>query len=595
MKTRLLILIILTLAAAAHAADIKVYAAAEKEVYINKPFKYQVVIDGQTDPGTVDTTNIDSFNPRYIGGQPQSSSSTTIINGRTTTEVISRYYMIYELIAHETGSVTIPAVMVDVNGRKYNTNDVEVYVQQPGSTDKIDLEILISDKSCYVGQPVTIAISWLITPDIVNRIGDFSFYVPALDDTQHFIAEELEPPDNLQTLTVQVNGQEATAVQAQRKDGRIAVSFRKILIPRKSGTVELGKAQVNCQIDVSKGGGRGRDPFDSFFNRTQREYQQFTAEANGATLEVRALPVEGKPLDFQGLVGRYEIEASASPTEVSVGDPITLTITVRGKLLRAVEMPDLGFMAEDFRIPSEQAPPRSENGIKVFTQTIRAEKDTVTEIPGIPLSFFDVDKGEYRTVYSGSIPLTVSSTRKVTSDDAIGYDAPRAVSQLQSVEQGIAANYEGPKLLENKAFSVLSALSKPGYLSMWLAGPMVLGISGLIRMKGRVNPTKVAARIRATACKKAISKLGASSDSTQIGEVLRVFVGERFDRTGQALTSGDCREILQEAGRADELCDKCRHILELCEMSQFAGAGIDSQVNVDEVMELIRKIDREGK
>ena len=103
--------------------------------------------------------------------------------------------------------------MVDVNGRKYNTNDVEVYVQQPGSTDKIDLEILISDKSCYVGQPVTIAISWLITPDIVNRIGDFSFYVPALDDTQHFIAEELEPPDNLQTLTVQVNGQEATAVQ----------------------------------------------------------------------------------------------------------------------------------------------------------------------------------------------------------------------------------------------------------------------------------------------------------------------------------------------------------------------------------------------
>ena len=103
------------------------------------------------------------------------------------------------------------------------------------------------------------------------------------------------------------------------------------------------------------------------------------------------------------------------------------------------------------------------------------------------------------------------------------------------------------------------------------------------------------ARIRATACKKATSKLSASSDSTQIGEVLRVFVGERFDRTGQALTSGDCREILQEAGRADELCDKCRHILELCEMSQFAGAGIDSQVNVDEVMELIRKIDREGK
>src|SRR5262245_6018297 len=41
-------------------------------------------------------------------------------------------------------------------------------------------------------------------------------------------------------------------------------------------------------------------------------------------------PVAGRPEDFSGLVGVYRISSSASPTEVNVEDPLTLTVRITG-------------------------------------------------------------------------------------------------------------------------------------------------------------------------------------------------------------------------------------------------------------------------
>src|SRR6516162_9933180 len=41
-------------------------------------------------------------------------------------------------------------------------------------------------------------------------------------------------------------------------------------------------------------------------------------------------PVAGRPADFSGLVGFFRISTSASPTEVRVEDPLTLTVRITG-------------------------------------------------------------------------------------------------------------------------------------------------------------------------------------------------------------------------------------------------------------------------
>ena len=77
----------------------------------------------------------------------------------------------------------------------------------------------------------------------------------------------------------------------------------------------------------------------------------------------------------------------------------------------------------NFKIPSEKASPVMENGSKVFTQTIRANSDTVTEIPSIPLVYFDSEKGEYVTAKTDPIKLEVSPTKILTTSDMQGSDS----------------------------------------------------------------------------------------------------------------------------------------------------------------------------
>ena len=52
------------------------------------------------------------------------------------------------------------------------------------------------------------------------------------------------------------------------------------------------------------------------------------------------MPEADKPAEFYGLVGQYTIAASAAPTKVNVGDPITLTIRIGGNpYLKPVQWP----------------------------------------------------------------------------------------------------------------------------------------------------------------------------------------------------------------------------------------------------------------
>ena len=67
-------------------------------------------------------------------------------------------------------------------------------------------------------------------------------------------------------------------------------------------------------------------------------------------------------------------------------------------------------------MPSEAASGTVEGRSKVFTQSIRALSETVREIPPIEFAFFNPAKGEYETVRSAPIAITVkpSAIARVT-------------------------------------------------------------------------------------------------------------------------------------------------------------------------------------
>lgn len=128
-------------------------------------------------------------------------------------------------------------------------------------------------------------------------------------------------------------------------------------------------------------------------------------------LEVQPLP-KPSPTHFSGAVGNFDLTTNVTGSEVTVGDPITVEITVTGtgnldQLSAPVIMDDQGVFKQFDTSKKPQGRERtSSTGTVEFSQLIRPQKVT-PEIPPYALSFFDPVLQKYRTVLSEAIPLTV--------------------------------------------------------------------------------------------------------------------------------------------------------------------------------------------
>jgi hypothetical protein len=570
----------------ASAADIRVFANVDtsKDVYAGEQFNYQIILDGYDQPGQVDLSLLTEFKPRGAGGGNNSQTSISIVNGRTTTNVVKRYVMNYVLSAGQAGQMRIPPVTVTIDGRQYQTNEIVLNIVKPGTTDQIELEVTLSQEKCYVGQPVTLTVKFYV----YSNVGDYQFDIPALTNDAFYV-EDFEA-----TKQFRVN---------RRNREAILLTFSKVLIPKHSGDIDLGTPSVSA--DVAVGRARSRDSFFDDFFRDNVQYKRFAVSSQPLKLSVLPLSQQNKPEGFYGLVGRYTISATAAPTKASVGDPITLTIKIGGDYLKPVQWPELeqiSGLAENFKMPSQKSSPTVENGFKVFTQTIRPANDRLTEIPSIPLAYFDADKGQYVIAKTEPIKLEVSPTKILTTADVEGRDFTPAGKEVEAVKKGISANYEGLDCLQNVRFSLLAAVTSPGYLVSWAAPLLILLTSVLTKAFVHTTPEKTARKRRRNAANRAVSRLkGIPSAQLQnhcelIAEAMKQYIGERFDKVAGSLTADDCMQTIIDRTDDSVSANRYKDIVSQCEAGRYAPTQrqIDS-ATIDDVIRLIRVIEKESK
>jgi hypothetical protein len=138
------------------AGRVQVIAQIEtsEDIYVGQSFNYHIIIDGDNKAGQVDTSPLSKYNPQNIGNRDLSQTSISIINGRRTDSIVKRYIMSYSLTADRPGRITLPPVTVTLDGKNYRTNPVEVNILEPETTNKLELEVSLSEEQCYVGQPI---------------------------------------------------------------------------------------------------------------------------------------------------------------------------------------------------------------------------------------------------------------------------------------------------------------------------------------------------------------------------------------------------------------------------------------------------------
>ena len=366
-----------------------------EDIYVGQNFRYMIVIYDDNKPAKVDLTPLAQYNPQNIGNQDVSQVTTNIINNKMSRKVIKRYVMSYSLTINKPGPIELPSVTVTIDGKEHPTKPIQLNILQPGTTDKLDFDVVLSEQKCYIGQPVIITVKFYVSP--TANVGEFQFNLPALTSDSFYIEEPeiSDPQAKLFRLNSGITAYVSQRAVQHKGKNFILVSFNKVLIPKHSGQIDIGTSSVSAALAV--GQARSRDPFFDNFRvfGPQKQYKRFAVNSKPLKLTVLPLPEQDKPESFYGLVGRYTIDASATPTKVNVGDPITLTIKIGGsRYLKPVQWPELeqvSDFARNFKIPSQKASPTMQNGMKVFTQTIRANNDKINQIPSIPLAFFDVD------------------------------------------------------------------------------------------------------------------------------------------------------------------------------------------------------------
>jgi hypothetical protein len=134
----------------------------------------------------------------------------------------------------------------------------------------------------------------------------------------------------------------------------------------------------------------------------------------GIELRVEALPTAGRPPDFSGAVGRFTARATVERTDVVVGEPFALLVTIEGEGAAAVarEAPDLHIDGVHVLARRSHATPA---GGRALSYQVSVEHPDVTAVPPIAFSYFEPAPAlAYRTVRTEAIPLRVTGGERVT-------------------------------------------------------------------------------------------------------------------------------------------------------------------------------------
>jgi hypothetical protein len=588
-------------------------AAVEKlQVYVGEPFVFQVQVKGNDSPEEPNLTGLNGFSVERLGGQQNSSQSVTIVNGRMNRNVSKGYVFNYRLTPQKAGALTIPALSVTADGKAVRTRPVTIRVQTPSETEDFKLRVTLSESRAYIGQPVTMTVTWYIG----GNVRDFAFNVPVMkDDRFDVIAFDPAVPttQNSNYLRIALGNQQAIGKKGTGDlNGRsyTTVRFQKVLIPKQAGSISLPQATVSCQATGMRS--RRRSLLDEFFSDPvglgRAGTQTVVAPSNPLSLEVKSVPTAGRPAHFSGLVGRYAIEAEAAPTDMNVGDPVTFTLRVSGPTYLAnVALPSLQqqtSLARDFRIPQDRAPGVVRGGAKVFTQTIRATHPGVTQIPPVEFSYFNPDSGAYETAETDPIPITVKGTRIITARDAEGVETGGIIQTgIETQEGGIGANYEAFDALETQAQGIGAWLRSPLWAAFILLPPLTyFGLLTFVFKRNRQSDPilRKAQRAQRDLAKtlKELPQSASAGDQQDAAllDALRRYLGDRLALPAGALTFDDVRKELESRDVSGEVVEELKVVFERCEAGRYAGgelAGQDLAGTSERMLEAAGKLERE--
>lgn len=400
------------------AANLSLSVSSES-IHTGMPFTLTLLAEGfQEDPTpAAPQLAIAGCEVTFLGVSPSVSSHVQIINGQRSEWRDVKFNYQWRVVAQRAGRYTVPALRIEQGVLAASTPTATFQVADvPDSADMI-VRMGLPERAVWVGETFDVAVEWLLTREVENH--EFAVPLFNLDG-----AQVEAPAGGAQSMRFAAGTGEVLLPVRRTTKQQNGRRYTRFLFParvtlNRAGPVDLDPVRVVARLQT----GTVRDGWG--FRRPR--YELFRAEGQRRRLTVRPLPQAGRPAAFVNAIGSgYAIDVQASRTVVAVGEPIELTIRVRGDgpleglslppLTSADALPPAHFGVADAS-PAGEIDERTNS--KRFPVVVRVKSETVQEIPPISFAYFDPSAGEYRTVASEPIALSVDAATLVGVGDVV--------------------------------------------------------------------------------------------------------------------------------------------------------------------------------
>ena len=541
-----------------------------------------------------------------MGPSRSQQSNTQIVNGNVTST--SSITFTYILMANNAGEYTIPGASIVADGDQMVSNSVRIKVlpQDQGDSNSSSSSSTHSSSGTGVSNQdlfITASASktnvyeqeaFVLTYKIYTRESNLQLNNAKLPDFKGFHSQEIEMTTNARW----------TPEHYQGRNYYTTVYRQFVLFPQQSGKLYIDPAQF--QMTVGKPV-QSDDPFDAFFNGGSNVIEiKKSISTPKIAINVNPLPA-GKPADFSGGVGEFNISSSINNKELKTNDAITIKLVISGTgNLKLISNPEIKF-PDDFEVYD----PKVDNHVRLTREGLTGNKVIeylaiprhagTYKIPGVSFSYFDIRSKSYKTLKTEEYVINVEKGAG-NADQVIANFTNK--EDLKVLGEDIRYIKQNEVTLQPKGSFFYGSMT---YWLFYIIPALAFIIFFIIYRKQAAENANVA-KMRTKKANKVATKrmklagklLSENKKDAFYDEVLKAlwgYISDKLNIPVSRLSKDNIEEKLRNHGVNEELIKEFLNALNDCEFARFAPG--DENQAMDKVysssIEVISKMENSIK
>ena len=541
-----------------------------------------------------------------MGPSRSQQSNTQIVNGNVTST--SSITFTYILMANNAGEYTIPGASIVADGDQMVSNSVRIKVlpQDQGDSNSSSSSSTHSSSGTGVSNQdlfITASASktnvyeqeaFVLTYKIYTRESNLQLNNAKLPDFKGFHSQEIEMTTNARW----------TPDHYQGRNYYTTVYRQFVLFPQQSGKLYIDPAQF--QMTVGKPV-QSDDPFDAFFNGGSNVIEiKKSISTPKIAINVNPLPA-GKPADFSGGVGEFNISSSINNKELKTNDAITIKLVISGTgNLKLISNPEIKF-PDDFEVYD----PKVDNQVRLTREGLTGNKVIeylaiprhagTYKIPGVSFSYFDIRSKSYKTLKTEEYVINVEKGAG-NADQVIANFTNK--EDLKVLGEDIRYIKQNEVTLQPKGSFFYGSMT---YWLFYIIPALAFIIFFIIYRKQAAENANVA-KMRTKKANKVATKrmklagklLSENKKDAFYDEVLKAlwgYISDKLNIPVSRLSKDNIEEKLRNHGVNEELIKEFLNALNDCEFARFAPG--DENQAMDKVysssIEVISKMENSIK